>query len=65
MPSRLHCVPVNDLDIHMGNIECWCHPTETDPGLHVHNAKDCREVAERRNGDRYCHNWTIIREDFK
>jgi hypothetical protein len=46
-PHRIHVIPVGDLDLHAGQEICWCHPTEVDLGIWVHNAKDCREARER------------------
>jgi hypothetical protein len=47
MKRRLHVIPIGDLQVHAAQEICWCHPTETEPGIVVHNAKDCREARER------------------
>lgn len=41
--TGLHVVPVNDLREHTTLRDCWCKPTETEPGLWVHNSMDRRE----------------------
>ena len=45
--GRVHCIPLNDVDLHAASMECWCHPTEVDPLVVAHNAGDCREARER------------------
>jgi|GEM_PF-3424175 len=63
MTTRLHCLPVGDLQPHEAGSECWCHPSELAEGVLLHNAKDCREVEMRRLGLPYAEgNWTMVRE---
>ncbi len=61
-PHRIHVIPVGDLDLHAGQEICWCHPTEIDLGIWVHNAKDCREARERVTGERRGPGWDHIVE---
>lgn len=47
---RLHSFPVGGEEpLHICSPECWCYPVRDteQPGLWVHNAKDCREAKER------------------
>ena len=60
--GKIHTFPVDDLDIHVIGSSCWCHPLETEPGLYIHNAKDCREVVERRTHKNKGKGWEIVRE---
>jgi hypothetical protein len=48
---RLHSFPVGgDEPLHICNPACWCYPVRDteQPGLWIHNAKDCREAKERK-----------------
>ncbi len=47
MTRRIHVIPVGDVELHAAQEVCWCHPTEVEPNLFAHNAKDCREARER------------------
>ena len=48
-PTRqIHCIPIGDLEIHAAQSICWCHPTNTEPLIWVHHAKDGRERFERQ-----------------
>lgn len=49
MAKRTHIIPVDDLREHLESLDCWCHPGFNYHHHVVHNAKDCREVQERRN----------------
>lgn len=40
-----HIVPLNDLKEHLP-ANCWCRPTEAEPGLWSHNSMDRREEYE-------------------
>jgi hypothetical protein len=44
-------------------MSCWCFPTDTEKGLVVHNAKDCREVRQRGTYD-FQNGWTPVAEYF-
>jgi hypothetical protein len=48
MLDRYHVVPINDLREHNTDSDfiCWCHPTENDDGVIVHNSMDGREKYE-------------------
>ena len=59
---RLHVIPLGDVDVHAAQEICWCHPTETQPGLWVHHAKDCREAQERMHNRGCSEGWTNIAE---
>jgi hypothetical protein len=62
--KRFHSLPIGDAEIHSAQATCWCHPTETDPGVWVHNAKDCREAHERIIGQ--CSvGWIVIMEEVQ
>ena len=62
MVRRIHVLPVGDMEIHAAQELCWCHPTETEPRLWVHNAKDCREARERATGKKCSDGWIFIAE---
>lgn len=62
MYRRIHVIPVGDVEIHAAQELCWCHPTETEPRLLVHNAKDCREARERVTGEKCSDGWINIAE---
>lgn len=62
MVRRIHVLPVGDAEIHSAQEICWCHPTETEPRLWVHNAKDCREARERATGEKCSDGWINIAE---
>lgn len=59
---RIHVLPVGDEGIHAAQEICWCHPTEIEPRLWVHNAKDCREAEERITGEKCSDGWVNIAE---
>lgn len=44
----LHVIPINDLRPHStdSDAQCWCNPTEDEPGVIVHNSMDDREQFE-------------------
>lgn len=47
---RLHSLPVGGEEpLHICSHDCWCYPVQDteQPGLWIHNAKDCREAKER------------------
>jgi hypothetical protein len=62
MTRRIHCIPVGDKEMHSAQEICWCHPTETQPRLFVHNALDCREAMERATGEKVSAGWINIAE---
>lgn len=62
MVRRIHVLPVGDVELHAAQSICWCHPTETEPKLWVHNAKDCREARERATGEKCGDGWVNIAE---
>lgn len=41
--SDFHVLPIGDLKPHRDRRDCWCKPTETEPGLWVHSSMDRRE----------------------
>lgn len=59
---RIHSIPIGDLEIHCAQATCWCHPFELEPGIFAHNAKDCREAAERQTGQGCSEGWINIAE---
>jgi len=59
---RIHVVPIGDEELHAAQEICWCHPTETEPRLWVHNAKDCRESKERATGEKCSDGWISVAE---
>ena len=42
----VHVLPINDLRVHEESRQCWCRPTENEPGIIVHNSLDGREHFE-------------------
>jgi hypothetical protein len=58
----IHSIPLGDEQIHSAQEICWCNPTETEPRLWVHNAKDCREAKERATGEKCSDGWINIAE---
>lgn len=61
-PRRIHVIPIADVEIHSAQSICWCHPTEVEPMIWVHNAKDCREKEERVTGEKCSAGWINIAE---
>lgn len=59
---RIHVLPVGDVEIHAAQEICWCYPTETEPGMWVHHATDCREAHERVTGEKCSEGWINIAE---
>lgn len=65
---RVHVIPIGDTGgpgndgLHAAQEICWCHPTETEPRLWVHNAHDCREARERVTGEQCSDGWINIAE---
>lgn len=59
---RIHVLPIGDVELHAAQELCWCHPTETEPRLWVHNAKDVREARERATGEKCSDGWINIAE---
>ena len=55
-------VPVADVELHAAQAICWCHPTEMEPGLWVHNAADTREARERVTGKKCSAGWVNVAE---
>lgn len=45
-PNDVHVIPNNDLREHEPTSECFCQPTEEEPGLWVHHSLDRRELYE-------------------
>lgn len=44
----LHVIPIgNDEPYHSTTLECWCGPTQIEPKVIAHNARDNRERYER------------------
>lgn len=62
MSRRIHCLPIGDKDVHAAQETCWCHPTEIEPLLWVHNAADCREARERITGQKCSDGWVNVAE---
>jgi hypothetical protein len=60
---RVHVIPTGDTHLHAAQMSCWCFPTDTEKGLVVHNAKDCREVRQRGTYD-FQNGWTPVAEYF-
>lgn len=58
----LHVMPIGDMVEHFPNSACECLPIETEPGIVVHHAKDCREAQERQ-GRKTGKNWEVVEED--
>ena len=44
--SDIHVMPVNDLRKHIDSPDCWCKPTQDEPGLWAHHSLDRREEYE-------------------
>lgn len=52
--TLIHSIPVGNKEpVHVARASCWCHPIRDteEPGLLIHNAKDCREKWERQGVD--------------
>ena len=62
MIRNIHVIPVGDYKIHAAQEICWCHPTEIEPKVWVHNAQDCREARERATGEKCSPGWINIAE---
>lgn len=63
MIRLLHTIPVGGEEpIHDATPSCWCYPTSdrAEPGVIVHNAKDCREARERNGKANPDLKWVII-----
>lgn len=60
--KRIHVIPIGDLYLHSAQDFCWCHPTETENNVLVHNAKDCREARERIREEKCSDGWINIAE---
>lgn len=56
----IHVMPINDTMLHGAHESCPCYPFETERGLYVHNAKDCREAKERVTGDMHKFGWEAV-----
>jgi len=50
MTSRVHVLPLDDLQFHAASDLCWCRPTFLPSGVICHHALDGREAAERQHG---------------
>lgn len=63
----IHVIPVGGEEpIHSCNKDCWCYPLYSDEGedgiVATHNAKDLREVRERRGDLNPETQWVLVRE---
>ena len=56
----VHCIPINDKDMHYANKECWCKPL-VDDQIVIHHAADRREIMERL-GKKTKHGWIHVGE---
>jgi hypothetical protein len=63
LQHRIHIIPIDDVQLHSGQAICWCHPLSTDGGKYwIHNAGDCREAFERRDGIKCSEGWVLMAE---
>ncbi len=62
MNKTIHTIPIGDKELHFAQSTCWCHPTEIEPSIAVHNAADCRESQERITGCKSSEGWVLIAE---
>lgn len=58
----VHIIPLGDLRLHDAQIDCWCYPMESTPGIWGHNAKDCREARERQGNLKSSPGWILVGE---